>query len=222
MQVTRMNGLWQKACHSSGTTMVGVLAAGVVYLGLISRAFAQAVQTNPLVEYVSPSRPCSDATPNSTTQTNIGDSGSITAPSWGDALKPNIRTSSGDRLVSFEQEYGMGEESSSTFGKVLQAAKYGLDKMCFTMQEATKKLEFKYDTAEATSGILGGDAGEPQYHLPVFGKFSHAQLQTVVTVHDPQTGQTFFGVKLAIPFGPGGQEAFESPHSETRQHQPAS
>lgn len=217
-----MNGLWQKACHSSGTTLVGVLAAGVVYLGLISRTFAQAAQTNPLVEYVSPSRPPSDATPNSTTQTNIGDSGSITAPSWGDVLKPNIRTSSSDRLVSFEQEYGMGEESSSTFRKMLQAAKYGLDKMCFTVQEAAKKLEFTYDTSEASSGVLGGDAGEPQYSLPVFGRFSHAQLQTQVTVHDPQTGQAFIGVKLAIPFGPGGQEAFEAPRGETRQRQPAS
>ena len=45
--------------------MVGVLAAGAVYLGLLSRTFAQAAQTNPLVEYVSPSRPSSDATPNS-------------------------------------------------------------------------------------------------------------------------------------------------------------
>jgi hypothetical protein len=200
--------------------MVGVLAVGVLYLGLIPWTFAQAAQTNPLVEYVSPARQSSDATADSSTQTNIGDSVSITAPSWGDVLKPNGRTS-GDRLVSFEREYGMGEESASRFGKALQAAKYGLDKMCFTAQEAAKKLEFKYDTAEASSGVLGGDAGEPQYQLPVFGRFSHAQLQTVVSVHDPQTGQTFFGVKLTVPFGAGGQEVFEAPRSEMRQRQPA-
>jgi hypothetical protein len=116
----------------------------------------------------------------------------------------------------------MGEVSGSTFGRVLQAAKYGLDKMCFTVQEATKKLEFKYDTAEATSGVLGGDAGEPQYHLPLFGRFSHAQFQTVVSVHDAQTGQTFMGVKLTLPFGPGGEGAFEAPHTEAHQRQPAS
>ena len=34
--------------------MVGVLAAGTVYLGLIPRTFAQTAQTNRLVEYVSP------------------------------------------------------------------------------------------------------------------------------------------------------------------------
>ncbi len=201
--------------------MVGVLAAGTVYLGLLSRTFAQTAQPNRLVEYVSPILLSPDESTDSSTQTNVRDSASISAPSWSDILKPNARTS-GDRWVSFEQEYGMGEQSGSTFGKALQAAKYGLDKMCFTAQEAAKKLEFKYDTSEATSGVLGGDAGEPQYHLPVFGRFSHAQLQTVVTVHDPQTGQAFFGVKLAIPFGPGGPEAFGAPRGETRQRQPAS
>ncbi len=201
--------------------MVGILAAGVLYLGLVPRPFAQAGQPNRLVEYVSTARLSPDVTPDSSTQTNIGDSASITAPSWGDILKPGTKTS-GDRLVSFEQEYGMGEESGSTLGKVLQAAKYGLDKMCFTVQEAAKKLEFKYDTSEATSGVLGGDAGEPQYSLPVFGRFSHAQVQTEVTVHDPQTGQAFIGVKLAIPFGPGGPEAIEIPRSDTHQRQPAS
>jgi hypothetical protein len=216
-----MNGQWQMACHSSETTMVAVLAAGVVYLGFIPWTFAQAVQTNQLVAYVSPSLLSSDAAPRSSPQTNVGYSAAIAVPLWGDILKPNTGTS-GDRLVSFEQEYGMEEECGSKFGQMLQAAKYGLDKMCFTVQEAAKKLEFKYDTSEASSGVLGGEAGEPQYHLPVFGKFSHAQLQTEVTVHDPQTGHAFFGVTLAIPFGAGGQEVFHAPRSETRQRQPAS
>jgi len=200
--------------------MVGVLAAGIVYLGLIPRTSAQTTQTNRLAEYVSPSCLSSDATPDSSAQTNIDNSVAVTAPSWGNILKPSTETS-GDRLVSFEEEYGMGEESGSTFRAVLQEAKYGLDKMCFTVQEAAKKLEFKYDTAEATSGILGGDAGELQYELPVFGRFDHVQLQTVVTVHDPQTGRAFIGVKLTLPFGPGGEEAIEPPRSKLRQNPPA-
>lgn len=217
-----MNGQWQAVCHSAGTTTVGVLAAGIVYLGLAPRAFAQeAASTNQLVAYISPSLLKLNATADSATQTNAADATRMTAPTWGDFLKPRTGTA-GDRLVSFEQEYGMDDASGSTLGRVLQAAKYSLDKMCFTMQEATKKLEFKYDTAEATSGVLGGEAGEPQYHLPLFGKFSHAQLQTVVTVHDPQTGQAFFGVKLAIPFGPGGEGTFDAPRSEARLRQPAS
>src|SRR5271169_123650 len=131
----RTNGQWQTVCHSSGTMVVGVLAAGVLYLGLAPRMFAQASGPNRLVEYISPTRLSPEATPDSSTQTNVSDVASITAPSWGDILKPGASTS-GDRLVSFEQEYGMGEVSGSTFGRVLQAAKYGLDKMCFTMQEA--------------------------------------------------------------------------------------
>ena len=98
----------------------------------------------------------------------------------------------------------MGPESDSPFGRALQLAKYGLDKACFTVQEAARKLEFKYDTGEATSGVFGGEVGAPQYNLPVFGRFGHGQVQTVVKTHDPQTGQAFFGVKLTIPFGPGG------------------
>ena len=199
--------------------MVAVLAAGVTCLGMIPRTFAQAVHADRLVDYVSPLRLSLDATTNSPAQTNF-DFAAVSALSWGEILKPSTG-GSGDRLVNFEQEYGMGLDGGSTFGRVLQAAKYGLDKMCFTMQEAAKKLEFKYDTAEAASGVLGGDAGEPQYHLPVFGRFSHAQVQTVVTVHDPQTGQTFLGVKLTIPFGPG-QEALGAARSEKRPHQPAS
>jgi hypothetical protein len=217
-----MYGKWQKVCHSSGATAVGVLTiTGFVYLWLVPQTLAQAPQTSRLVEYVSPDRLSSDATFTASSRTNVNNPASIMAPSWGDILRPNAGTSS-DRLVSFEQEYGMAEESGWRFGRVLQAAKYGLDKMCFTMQEAAKKLEFKYDTAEATSGVLGGDAGEPQYHLPVFGKFSHVQVQTVVSVHDPQTGHAFFGVKLAIPFGAGGQEVFEAPRGETREGPPAS
>ena len=136
-------------------------------------------------------------------ETNINTSPAFTVPSWSETLKPNFGTA-GDRLVRFEQEYGMDPESGSPFGRALQLAKYGLDKACFTVQEAARKLEFKYDTAEATSGALGGDVGSPQYYLPVFGRFGHAQMQTVVTVHDPQTGQAFFGAKMTLPFGPGG------------------
>jgi hypothetical protein len=150
----------------------------------------------------------------------MSDLAANTTPGWGEDSQLKIGTPS-DRLVNFEQEYGMSLENGSTFGRVLQAAKYGLDKMCFTMQEATKKLEFKYDTSQARSGVWGGDAGEPQYNLPVFGRFSHAQMQTVVTVHDPQTGQAFFGVKLSIPFGPGGGESGAS-RSGPHQRQPAS
>ena len=183
--------------------MVGVLMTSISCLGLLPGAFAQAPQTNQLVGYISPTLLSLSAAPDFSLETNIDSSTAFTAPTWSEILKPNSGTA-GDRLLDFEQEYGMDMESGSPFGRALQLAKYGLDKACFTVQEAARKLEFKYDTAEATSGVLGGDAGNPQYNLPLFGRFGHGQLQTVVKVHDPQTGQAFFGVKMTIPFGPGG------------------
>ena len=175
----------------------------VACVGFVPGVFAQAAQTNQLVGYISPTLLSSSATPDFSLETNINTDTAIETPSWSGIFKPNLGTA-GDRLVNFEQEYGMDPESGSPFGRALQLAKYGLDKACFTVQEAARKLEFKYDTGEATSGVLGGDVGNPQYNLPVFGRFGHAQLQTVVTVHDPQTGQAFFGAKMTIPFGPGG------------------
>ena len=190
-------------CHLSPGAMVGVLMASVACLGLLPGGFAQEPQTNRLVEYFSPTLRSLSAALDFSLETNNNTSTGISVSSWSEALKPNSGTA-GDRLVSFEQEYGMDPESGSPFGRALQVAKYGLDKACFTVQEAARKLEFKYDTGEATCGVLGGDTGNPQYDFPVFGRFGHAQLQTVVKVHDPQTGQAFFGLKLTIPFGPGG------------------
>lgn len=204
-------------CHATGTVAPGVLTVGMVCLMVAPWSFAQSAQPERLVDYVSPSRLALDASANSSTLTSATDTTSLATPSWSEDAKAKAK-SSGDRLVSFEQEYGMALENRSTIGKVIQAAKYGLDKMCFTVQEAAKKLEFQYNTSEATSGVLGGDAGQPQYNLPVIGKFSHAQVETVVTVHDPQTGQTFFGVKLSLPFGPGGPQYPET----SRQRTPAS
>jgi hypothetical protein len=190
-------------CHSSPAAAVRVLMVWVVYLALMDGAFAQEAQTNRLLGYISPSLLSSSSTLELSTETNIELGAAITTSLWSKTPEPNSGTAD-DRLVSFEQEYGIDQESGSSFGRALQAAKYGLDKACFTVQEAARRLEFKYDTREAASGVLGGDMGNPQYDLPLFGRFGHAQTRTVVTVHDPQTGQAFFGVKLTIGFGPGG------------------
>jgi hypothetical protein len=87
---------------------------------------------------------------------------------------------------------------------MLQAAKYGLDRMTFTAQETTKRLEFTYNIADEPSTDTGSQAATPQYSLPMFGRFGQAQLKSDVTIHDPQTGEAFIGVKLVIPFGQGG------------------
>jgi hypothetical protein len=83
--------------------------------------------------------------------------------------------------------------------------------MCFTAQEAAKKLEFTYDIGEESASALGTGTAQPEYSLPLLGRIGQAQLKSEVTVHDPQTGEAFVGLKLAIPFGPGGREASEVP-----------
>ena len=127
-----------------------------------------------------------------------------------DVLKP-AATSSGDRWEKFEQEYGIKKESTSTLGRMIQSAKYGLDTMCFTAIEGAKGLEFTHDFGVDSESGTG--AGQPDYSVPMVGRLGHAQLESEVTVHDPQTGEAFVGLKLAIPFGPGQGTPSKVPHS---------
>jgi hypothetical protein len=121
----------------------------------------------------------------------------------GNLIKPTATTPL-DRWMIFESEYGIQEASPSAIGRIFQAAKYGLDRMTFTAQETAKRCEFTYDLGDEPANDTGSRAVAPQYSLPMFGRFGHAQLKSEVTIHDPQTGQAFIGLKLAIPFGQGG------------------
>jgi len=216
-----MYGKWQRVCHSSRATLGAVLTGWGVSVGFVPGALGQELETNRLARLITPVLLSYETTSKPSMEAEIETNAVIAVPSWSEIVKPT-RATAGDRLVRFEEEYGTDQESRSPFERVLRAAKYGLDKACFTAQEAARKLEFKYDTAYATSGVLGGDAGNPQYYLPVFGRFSHAQLQTVVTVHDPQTGQAFFGATLSVPFGPGGEDGVEAAGSRPHLRSPAS
>jgi len=204
-----MYGQWQRVCHESRAAFVAVVAAWGISFVFARTVFGQGVQTNHLAGAITPALLLYEARADASAETNVEVNSTIAIPSWSDVVRPVASSTAGDRLVRFEEEYGVDQDSHSPIGRMLQRAKYGLDKACFAAQEAARKLEFKYDTAEAASGALGGDAGNPQYYLPMFGRFSHAQVQTVVTVHDPQTGQAFFGVTLSVPFGPGGEDAMQ-------------
>jgi len=186
-----------------------------VCFGFIDCVLAQATPSNRLVEYVSPSLLTRNASPNALAPDNVADTPVAKVGSGDDVLKPTT-TTAGDRLVRFEQEYGVARESTSSIGRMIQAAKYGLDKMCFTAQEAAKKLEFTYDIGEEPASALGSGTAQPEYSLPMFGRFGHAQLKSEVTVHDPQTGEAFIGLKLSVPFGPGGRETAEFPRRPLR------
>ena len=190
--------------RSSRAVLWVAVARFVVCFGSVSCAQTQTVQTIRLVDYRAPSHPLRLAMPHSTIQTNA----TSIAESKGRDLDDNIikptTATSADRWMKFESEYGIEQESPSPIGRMFQAAKYGLDRMAFTAQETAKRLEFTYDLGDVPANATGSRAAPPEYSLPMFGRFGHAQLKSEVTIHDPQTGEAFIGLKLAIPFGQGG------------------
>ena len=112
----------------------------------------------------------------------------------------NARTPD-ERRLEFERKYGIEQPSRYWFLRLLQSAKYGIDKASFTAKETANRLQFTYDFGTPTGS--DGMTRESQYSLPVFGHFGHPQLKTVLTEHDPQTGSPFIGIKVAVPFGEG-------------------
>ena len=71
----------------------------------------------------------------------------------------------------------------------------------YTEEELTRLFR---DLGEEPAYDPGCGSAAPQNSLPMFGRFGRAQFKSEVTVHDPQTGQAFIGLKLSIPFGQGG------------------
>ena len=173
----------------SQAILVGVIAGSVMCSTLVPLTFAQNIQ---LVDYAPPSQlshphPSTNAT--SVAETKI--------------IKPAMTTPV-DRWMIFESEYGIQDKSPSAIGRMLQAAKYGLDRMTFTAQESAKKLEFNCNMGDDSASGRESRPCAPQYSMPLFGGFGRAQIKSEVTIHDPQTGEAFIGIKLSIPFGQGG------------------
>ena len=127
------------------------------------------------------------------------------APTWENVVVvvPN-RETQGDRWMKFENDFGIHQKSPWWIGRMLQSAKYQVDTMIFGAQEGVRRLEFTYDIGEAPPNGPGSEVMNPQYALPLFGNFGHAQLKTCITQHDPQTGTPFVGVKFNVPFGRKG------------------
>jgi hypothetical protein len=177
---------------SSQAVLVGVIAGSVVCLGLIPSVLAQASPNLQLASYVPQSRESRSvpaANTNAVPETKL--------------IKPSVTTPV-DRWIVFENEYGIQDKSPSAIGRMIQAAKYGLDRMTFTAQESAKRLEFNCNIGDDPANGPGSRPCAPHYSMPVFGKFGQAQIKSEVTIHDPETGQAFIGFKLSIPFGQGG------------------
>jgi len=190
--------------RSSRAVLWGAVAGSVVCSGAIICAQAQSAHNTLLVDYVTPSRLSQPTAPQPAMQTNVISTAEAKGRDFGnDIIKPTATTPA-DRWIKFEREYGIEQESPSAIGRVFQAAKYGLDRMTFTAQETAKRCEFTYDLGDEPPNDPGGRCAAPQYSLPMFGRFGRAQFKSEVTVHDPQTGQAFIGLKLSVPFGQGG------------------
>ena len=201
MRVTRMKLKPRSINYSSPAVLWVAAAVVVVCFGAIP--YAQAAPNPQPADSTTSSRPSQPMRPQPATQTNATSLAETNGRDVGDIIKRGVTTST-DRWTKFENEYGIEQENPSAIGRIFQVAKYGLDRMTFTAQETAKRCEFTYDLGDVPPNDSGSRAVAPQYSLPLFGRFGRAQFKSEVTIHDPQTGQAFIGLKIAIPFGQGG------------------
>lgn len=184
-----------------------VVTAGcsVQYLAPISCALAQKEQTARMVDYVAPSLLSPRVVSPLPAKAKTIVPSETREPPWENLITPRSPSTSGDRWLQFDREYGIQRRRPSWMGRALQSAKYGLDTMAFTAQEAAKKLEFTYKFGEDSLASPDNVTVNPSYSLPLFGQFGHPQLKSVLTEHDSQTGTPFVGLKMRIPFGSDGE-----------------
>jgi hypothetical protein len=182
-----------------------VVTAGcsIQYLALISCAVAQKEPAR-MVDYVAPSLLSPRMVSPLPAKAKTLVSSAPTEPLWEILITPRSPLTSGDRWLQFDREYGIQRRRPSWMGRALQSAKYGLDTMTFTAQEAAKKLEFTYRFGEGSLASPDNVTAGSIYSLPLFGQFGHPQLKSVLSQYDPQTGTPFVGLKLNIPFGSDG------------------
>jgi hypothetical protein len=183
--VTRMN--------RGRKILIGALVCLLASFGACLNVVARQQPSVRVVDYVSPSLVSSDPKPQVVPIAQ-------TKPNERDIVAtPPRKSTEGDRWEAFEREYGVHQKNPSWFLSMLQSAKYGLDKLTFGAKETARRMEFTYDIGSADGP--SGRSSKPQYSLPLFGAFGHAQLKTVLTEHDPQTATPFVGLKFSVPFG---------------------
>ncbi len=124
------------------------------------------------------------------------------APDHDDTVaQPRENYDYADRWLKFQEEYRTQQQSPVWVGRMLQSAMYSLDTLAFTAQETARRMEFTYDLGEKPPDSPADEPIGKQYAVPLLGNFGHAQIKSVVSEHDPQTGAPFLGMKLSIPFG---------------------
>jgi hypothetical protein len=181
--------------------LVATASCSAQYLGQTSCAQEQKEQPVRIVDYVAPSLLSPRAVSPLPAKAKIIVASETREPLWEALITPRSPQTSGDRWLQFDREYGIQRRRPSWMGRALQSAKYGLDTMTFTAQEAAKKLEFTYKFGEDSLASPDNVTVSPSYSLPLFGQFGHPQLKSVLSQYDSQTGTPFVGLKLSIPFG---------------------
>ena len=185
---------------------VGAVGGTVVFYGATRCGFCQSTQEKSglMINYVSPSLVAKDNLPPDRTKARAA---LLTEPlhdADGVVAAPPTTQTSADRWRKFDDEYGIQKKSPSPYLQAIQSAKYGLDTVTFGTEEAARQLEFTHDVGDSAPPTHQSGAAGPGRSIPLFGEFGQAQIKSVVTTHDPQTGAALAGLKLAIPFGPGG------------------
>ena len=142
-------------CTYSHILLVGFLASFVTCLGPIHPAFAQESQPDRVMEHVSLSLAPEDRLSSPSARIPAIETVTIEAPSLHDCITRPIGQTSVDRLVRFEQQYGIDQPSPSAVKRTIQTAKYTLDKLCFTALETARKLEFTYDFGQESPTSFG-------------------------------------------------------------------
>jgi len=199
-------GIWCNPATSRAVlVLAGVVVGSFACFGPMDHAGAQEWPGNRFVGYFSPSLALRGAISSDAAWTQVSEGAATEALLRNRVLVlAPTATTTVDRWVRFEQEYGVDQTSPLVMGRMMQRVKYMLDTMCFSAQETEKLLEFTYTFGDEPPTSLGTGMAQPRYALPMFGRFGPAQLRSEITLHDPRIGRAFLGLILTIPFGPGG------------------
>jgi hypothetical protein len=181
--------------------MVGIFLAGLL-IGSITAAAADR-QPERLAESVSPSFLAAISVADIPAVGKLSTCGNIAIP---EVIVAIPQRTEADRWSDFEDEYGIHQRNPVWILSLIQSAKLGLDKLTFGAKETARKLEFTYDLGGSEPSGPRSVPERPAYSLPLFGKFGHPQLKSVLTEHDPETAKAFVGLQLYIPFGKGAAE----------------
>lgn len=179
---------------------------GTILAGLLISSLTAAAADGPperLAEYVSPCFLATMSAVDLPASGKLSSSGNVAIP---ETIVAIPRRTEADRWADFEDEYGIHQRNPVWVLSLIQSAKFGLDKLTFGAKETVRKLEFTYELGGSKPSGPRSVPERPAYSLPLFGKFGHPQLKSVLTEHHSETAKAFVGLQMYTPFGKGAAE----------------